>query len=118
MAVFRHPKRRIRKLIRDGEYSEAISYGLGLEQKYAGDHDFMFIMGSVFMLVDDAKKALPYFEKALKLDDRDVETMAMMTNAHLALGQKEDAIACCRRVTLLDPENGEARDLLEQLEGM
>ena len=116
--LFRHPKRRIRKLIKDGEYLEAIRYGKDVESEHAGDHDFMFIMGSVYFIVEDAKRALPYFERALELDDTDVETLTLKTNVHLALQQKAEAIGCCKRITELQPGNTEARDLLAELEGL
>ncbi len=116
--LFKHPKRRLKKLLRDGEYDEAVSFGKSLESKYSDDHDFMFIMGSVFFIVDDAKRALPYFERALQLDDSDIETLTLTTNVHLALQQKDEAIDCCRRIIKLDPKNSEAQTLLEKLESI
>jgi hypothetical protein len=56
-------KRHLKKLIRDGEYTDAIVFGKNLEPEYSDDSDFMFIMGSIYFIVDDATKALPYFEK-------------------------------------------------------
>ncbi len=116
--LFKHPKRRIKKLLRDGEYDEAIAYGKNLESQYSDDHDFMFILGSAFFIVDDAKRALPYFEKAFKLDNEDVETLCLKTNVHLALEQKDEAIACCKYIVKLQPKNMEAQDLLEKLESV
>ncbi len=118
VGLFKHPKRRIKKLLKDGNYDEAIAFGKGLESQYSDDHDFMFIMGSAFFIVDDAKKALPYFEKAFQLDNEDVETLMLKTNVHLALDQKDNALSCCRYITKLDPKNSEAQDLLEKLEGL
>ncbi|QLH04319.1 hypothetical protein C5F49_02550 [Nitrosopumilus oxyclinae] len=114
--LFKHPKRRIKKLLRDGEYDAAIAFGKSLESQYSDDHDFMFILGSAFFIVDDAKRALPYFEKAFELDNEDVETLSLKTNVHLALEQKDEAIACCKYIIKLEPKNTEAQDLLEQLE--
>lgn len=116
--LFKHPKRRIRRLLRDGEYDEAIAFGKSLESQYSDDHDFMFILGSAFFIVDDAKRALPYFEKAFQLDNEDVETLSLKTNVHLALEQKDEAIACCKYILKLQPKNTEAQDLLEQLESI
>ena len=116
--LFKHPKRRIKKLLRDGEYDEAIAFGKNLESEYSNDHDFMFIMGSAFFIVDDAKRALPYFEKAFELDNNDVENLTLKTNVHLALEQKTEAIDCCIRIVHLDPKNTEAKELLEQLENL
>ena len=64
VSLFRYPKRRLKKLIREGEYVEAIEFGKSLESKFSDDPDFLFIMGSVYVIVEDTKKALPYFEKS------------------------------------------------------
>ena len=113
--LFRHPKRRIKKLIHDGEYDEAIKFGKNLESQYSDDPDFMFIMGCSFLVVEDAQNALSYFEKAFRLDSDDVEILTLKTNAHLALGQKDKAIACCKYIVKLDPKNTKAQDLLDSL---
>ena len=116
--IFRYPKRRLKQLINEGEYEEAIQLGKSLESKYSDDHDFMFIMGSVYFIVDDAKKALPYFEKSFQLDKNDVETLTLKTNVHLALEQKDEAIDCCKRIIKLEPKNSEAQELLDKLESL
>ena len=118
VGLFKHPKRHIKKLLRDGEYDEAIAYGKNLESQYSDDPDFMFIMGSAFFIVDDAQRALPYFEKAFELDDGDVEILTLKTNVHLALEQKDEALACCKYIIKLQPKNTEAQDLLEKLESV
>ncbi len=116
VSLFRYPKRRLKKLIREGEYAEAIEFGNSLESKFSNDPDFMFIMGSVYVIVEDEKKALPYFEKAVRLDNNDIEILKLKTDVHLALQQKDEAIDCCKRILELEPKNYEAQDLLEELE--
>jgi tetratricopeptide (TPR) repeat protein len=116
VGLFKHPKRRLKKLIKDGEYGEAVAFGKSIESEYSDDSDFMFIMGSIFFIVDDAQKALPYFEKAFQLNNNDVETLTLKTNIHLVLQQKDKAIDCCRRIVTLQPKNSEAQKLLEELE--
>ena len=71
--LFKQPKRKLKKLVRDGEYVDAIAFGKSLEPDYSDDSDFMFIMGSIYFIVDDAKKALPYFEKSFELNPNDAE---------------------------------------------
>ncbi|WP_316505901.1 tetratricopeptide repeat protein [Nitrosopumilus sp.] len=116
VGLFNYPKRRLKKLIKEGEYDEAIALGESLESDYSDDHDFMFIMGSVYFIVDDPKQALPFFEKAFRLNSKDIETLTLKTNIHLALQQKDQAIECCSLILKLQPNNSEAADLLEELE--
>jgi tetratricopeptide (TPR) repeat protein len=108
-----HPKRHLQKLINKGEYIEAIEYAKSIEET-----DFWFIFGSVYFILDDAKKALPHFEKSLSLKDDDVETLIIKTNAHLFLEQKDEAIQCCKRIIQIEPDNYEAHGLLEKLENI
>ena len=35
-----YPKRKLRKLLQEGEYAEAIEFGKSLEQKFAKDFDY------------------------------------------------------------------------------
>jgi len=118
VGLFSHPKRHLKKLLKDGEYDEAVAFGKNLESKFSDDPDFMFIMGSVYFIVDDAKKALPYFEKAFRLDNNDVEILTLKTNVHLALQQKDEALDCCVRILELQPKNSEAQKLFDELESL
>ncbi len=118
VSIFRYPKRRLKKLIREGEYVEAIEFGNSLESKFSDDPDFMFIMGGVYVILEDPKKALPYYEKAFQLDNYDVETLKLKTDVHLALQQKDKAIDCCKRILELEPKNYKAQELLEELENL
>ena len=116
VGLFKHPKRRLKKFIRDGEYTDAITFGKNLESDYSDDSDFMFIMGSIYYILEDFKQALPYFEKSFQLNGSDAETLRLKTNVHLALEQKDDAIDCCYRILKIDPKNSEAQDLIKELE--
>ncbi len=117
-SLFRYPKRRLKKLIKEGEYVEAIKFGNSLESKFSDDPDYMFIMGGVYVILEDAQKALPYIEKAFQLDNNDVETLKLKTDIHLDLQQKDEAIDCCKRILKLEPKNSKAQELLEELENL
>ena len=113
-----YPKRKMRKMIADGEYREVIAFGKQLEPKYENDHDFMFIMGSAYFIVEDAKNAITYFEKALNLKADDTEALKLKTNAHLSLGQKEEAMIMISRILEADPDDAEAQSLFDELQGV
>ena len=118
MGFILYPKRRLKKLVRDGEYIEALEFGKSIESKYSTDPDYMFIMASTYYIVEDAKRALPYFEKSVELKSDDVDVLTLKTNVHLSLEQKDKAIECCNQIIKLDPENFEAHGLLEKLESL
>ncbi len=117
-SLFRYPKRRLKKLISDGEYPDALEFASTLESKFSDDPDFMFIVGGVYVILEESKKALPYFEKAVQLDNNDVELLKIKTDVHLDLQQKDEAIVCCKRILELEPKNYEAKELLEELENL
>ncbi len=112
-----YPKRHLQKLINKGEYMEAIEYAKSIESKFEDDYDFWFIVGGIYFILDDAKKAIPLFEKSLALKD-DVETLIIKTNAHLFLEQKDEAIECCKRIIQIESDNYEAHGLLKKLENI
>jgi len=116
--LFSYPKRHLKKLVKDGDYVEALEFGKSLQEKFSNDSDYMFMMGSIYFILEDAKKAVVYFENALKLNPNDVETLTLKTNAHLSLQQKDEAIDCCKKIIKLDSENYEAHGLLERLESL
>ena len=116
--LFSYPKRHLKKLIKEGEYATALEFGKNIEPKFGDDSDFMFIMGSIYYILEDSKKAVLYFERALSINGTDIETLTLKTNAHLSLQQKDEAIACCKKILELQPENYEAHGLLEKLENL
>jgi len=61
VGLFSHPKRRLKKLLNEGEYKEALEFGNSIEEKYSNDPDFFFIMGSIYYILEDAKKRIILF---------------------------------------------------------
>ena len=118
IGLFSYPKRHLKKLVKDGDYVEALEFGKSLEEQFSNDSDYMFMMGSIYFILEDAKKAISYFEKALEINPDDVETLTLKTNAHLSLEQKDQAIDCCKKIIKLEPNNYEAHGLLEKLESL
>ena len=118
IGLFSYPKRHLKKLVSNGDYVEALEFGKSLQEKLSDDYDYLFMMGSIYFILEDAKKAIGYFEKSIELNPNDVETLILKTNAHLSLQQKDEAIDCCKKIIKLDPKNYEAYGLLEQLESL
>ena len=116
MALFRFPKRKLRKLIQQGEYEDAIEYGKSLEPQFSQDYDYYFIMGSIFYIVEDAKKALHYFDRSLSINKDDIETLHLKANVHLYLEENDLALECCKKILQKNPKHKEAQQIVDALE--
>lgn len=113
--MFRYPKRKLRKLISRGEYEQAVELGDSLEPELGRDPDFLFIMGSLFYIVEDYRRSVSYLERSLKALPGDTEALQLKTNAHLRLGERAEARECCDLILEADPENQEAARIRDQL---
>jgi tetratricopeptide (TPR) repeat protein len=116
VSLFSYPKRKLQKLVKEGEYKQAVEFGKSLERQNPNDPDLLFIMGSIFYILKDAKTALHYFDRVLEINEYDTETLFLKANVHVSLQEYDTAADCCRKVLEVDPENMESRDLLKQLE--
>jgi len=110
-----YPKRYLKKLIKDGEYYDALEFGKSMESKFASDPDYYFIIGSVYYILEDFNKAISLFEKSISLKTDDVEVFMLKTNAHLALKEKDNAIDCVKKILDIDPKHKEASSLFDEL---
>lgn len=116
VSLFSYPKRKLQKLVKEGEYKQAVEFGKSLEKQNPNDPDLLFIMGSIFYILKDPKDALHYFDRVLEINEYDTETLFLKANVHVFLQEYGTAADCCRKVLEVDPESMEARDLLKQLE--
>jgi tetratricopeptide (TPR) repeat protein len=111
-----YPKRKLRKLVKEGEYKEAVEYGKSLEEKNPNDSDLLFIMGSIFYILKDPNSALHYFDRVLEINGYDQETLLLKANVHIFLKEFETARECCNKVLEVDFENMEAKNILERIQ--
>ena len=114
--LFSYPKRKLKNLVKEGEYKEALEFGKSLEKKFSKDADYFFIMGGIYYILDDAKNALYYFDKGLNIDENDVEAILLKANIHLYLKEKQTALDCCEKVLKIDSNNKSAQQLLDKIE--
>ncbi len=115
VGLFSYPKRRLRKLVKEGEYKEAVEFGKSLVKKNPNDADLLFIMGSLFYILKDPKPALNYFDRVLEIIGVDQETLLLKANVHVFLKEFDIAIECCNKVIEVNFDNMEAKNLLERL---
>ena len=116
VGLFSYPKRKLRKLVKQGEYKEAVEFGKSLEEKNPNDPDLLFIMGSIFYILKDAKTCLNYFDRVLEINGFDKETLLLKANVHIFLKEFDIAVECCNTVLEEDPENNEAKNILERIQ--
>ena len=85
--LFHKPKRNLRKLIKQGDFEEAIALGNSMEEKYQYDPDFIFIMASIFYILQDPKKTLQYIDRVLEINEYDTEALGLksVSYTHLTL---------------------------------
>ena len=114
--LFSYPKRKLRKLISQGEYEKAIEFGNELEAKNPKDPDLLFIMGSMFYILNDEKKTLHYIDRVLEINPNDVESLSLKLRVHQFLKEDDVVIECCRKILQVAPDNFEVRDLISELE--
>ena len=115
MGLFNYPKRKLRKLAKDGDYKEAIEFGKSIEEKYSNDPDFLFIMGSIFYILEDAKTSLSYFDRVLSINPNDTETLLLKSNIQIFLKNNDLASQCLNKILEIDPEHQEAKLLLKKI---
>ena len=114
--LFSYPKRNLKKLIKEGEYQEAIEFGKTLEKKHPNDPDLSFMIAGIYYINGDAKNTLSYLDKVLAINHNDTEALFMKANLHLYLKDKEQTLDCCERLRKIDPQNKEIDEILDELE--
>ena len=114
--LFSYPKRKLKKLIREGEYQEAITLGSTMDEEYRYDPDYLFIMAGMFYILDDAKKTLDYVDRVLEINEFDIEALGLKLRIHQHFKENDKVIDCCKRILKIDSDAYEARDILNNLE--
>jgi tetratricopeptide (TPR) repeat protein len=116
VGLFNTPKRKLKKLIQHGDYKEAIELGQSLEEKYATDVDYLFIMGGLYYILEDAQNTLHYLERVLEIKESDIESLFLKASVHQYLKDNKTARQCCKKILEVDPSYLKAQDFLKTLE--
>jgi len=117
VGLFSHPKRKLRKLIKEGEFEEAIALGNSMEEKYQYDPDFIFIMASIFYILQDPKKTPRYLERVLEINEYDTEALGLKLRVHQHFKENAKVIECCKKILEVDSDAYDVRAILNELEG-
>ena len=87
-----------------------------MEKTHSEDPDFLFIMGSMFYILEDAKKSLHYLERALEINEFDVEALSLKLRIMQFLKDDDSVMDCCKKILNVDSDNRDVKDILDQLE--
>ena len=117
VGLLSYPKRKLKKLVKDGEFKEAIAFGNTIEEEYQYDPDFLFIMAGMFYILEDPKKTLHYIERVLEINEFDTEALGFKLRIHQHLEENDKVIDCCKRILKIDSDAYDVRDILNELEG-
>ena len=117
VGLFSYPKRKLRKLIKEGEFEEAIALGNSMEEKYQYDPDFIIIMASIFYILQDPKKTMQYIERVLAIDEYDTEALSLKLRVHQHFKENAKVIECCKKILEVDSDAYDVRAILNELEG-
>jgi tetratricopeptide (TPR) repeat protein len=115
--LFSYPKRKLRKLIKESEFEEAIALGNSMEEKYQHDPDFLFIMAGMFYILEDAKKTLHYVDRLLEINEYDTDALGLKLRIHQHLKENSKVIECCKKILEIDSDAYDVRTILNELEG-
>jgi len=117
VGLFSHPIRKLRKLIKECEFEEAIALGNSMEEKHQYDPDFIFIMASIFYILQDPKKTLQYLERVLEINEYDTEALGLKLRVHQHFKENAKEIECCKKILEVDSDAYDVRIILNELEG-
>jgi len=117
VGLFSYPKRKLKKLIKQGEFKDAIDFGNTLEEEYRYDPDFLFIMAGMFYILEDPKKTLHYVDRVLEINEFDTEALALNFRVHQHFKETDKVIDCCKKILKIDSDAYDVRNVLNELEG-
>ncbi len=114
--LFSYPKRKLRKLIKEGEFEEAIVLGNSMEEKYQYDPDFIIIMASVFYILQDPKKTLQYLDRVLEINEHDTDALGLKLRVHQHFKENSKVVECCKKILEIDSDAYDVKAILDELE--
>lgn len=107
--------KKLKKLVKEKKYSEALKLGTEYLEKVPNNPDVLFMLGGIYYLKNQYKKAISYFDKSLEIAIYDVDVLLLKAYSHQKLGENKRAMQCCDKIREVDPKNKSVSELLGQL---
>ena len=111
-----NPRRKLRKLVKEKKYDEALKYGHEIEKSLDHDPDISFIIGTIYFIIGDAQKTISYMDKTLEIGQFDIDALAIKASVFLNQKKKSQVIECCEKIREIDPKNKALKEIEKELE--
>jgi len=99
-------------------FQEAIKYGQEYISKNPMDTGFLFFLGTVFLEINNLKKAVNTFEQVRLRNPYSLENLTHLIKAYIKLRNTTRAQKLLKEGILLDPNSLELKQLIEKLESL
>ena len=86
-----NPRRRLRKLVKEKKYDDALKYGHEIEKTLEHDPDIAFILGTIYFIKGNAQKTLYYMDKTLEIGEYDIDALSIKASVHMHQKNKTKA---------------------------
>ena len=93
-----NPRRKLRKLVKEKKYDEALEYGHGIEKTLVHDPDISFIIGTIYFILGNAEKTIFYMDKTLEIGQYDIDALSIKASVFLNQKNKSGARKCCETI--------------------
>ena len=111
-----NPRRRLRKLVKEKKYDDALKYGHAIEKTLEHDPDIAFILGTIYFIKGNAQKTLYYMDKTLEIGEYDIDALSIKASVHIHQKNKTKAEQCCEKIREIDSKNKSLREIEGELE--
>ena len=110
-----NPRRKLRKLVKEKKYDEALEYGHGIEKTLVHDPDISFIIGTIYFILGNAEKTILYMDKTLEIWQYDIDSLSIKASVFLNQKNKSGARKCCETIRDIDPKNKALKEIEAEL---
>ena len=112
----KNPRRKLRKLVKEKKYDEALKYGHEVEKSLDHDPDISFIIGTIYFIIGDAQKTISYMNKTLEIGQFDIDALSIKASVFMKQKKKSQVIQCCEKIREVDPKNKALKEIEQELE--
>ena len=111
-----NPRRKLRKLVKEQKYDEALKYGHEIEKTLEHDPDISFIIGTIYFILGKAEKTIFYMDKTLDIGQYDIDALSIKASVFLNQKNKSGAKECCEKIRDIDPKNKALKEIEAELD--